>query len=140
MAYFTRFAGGWDKIIIAAIILTWVVDYLVRIYAWTAILDYNGFVNTFLVDIGVGAAGNVHTQHHCGDRRAGVRLPAAHDPAHLSLGDLDRALIDAGKDIYGGPRQTFLHVTLPRHGIVGGAVLTPGAGVSPPLLGGPNQT
>ena len=35
LAYFaTRFAGRWDKIIIAAIILTWVVDYLVRIYAW----------------------------------------------------------------------------------------------------------
>ena len=147
LAYFaTRFAGGWDKIIIAAIILTWVVDYLVRIYAWTAILDYNGFVNTFLVDIGVGRQTFIPSTTAVIAGLVYGYLPLTILPIYASLGNLDRALIDAGKDLYGGPRQTFLHVTLPATaaGIVGGAVLTffPALGdfATAQFLGGPNQS
>jgi spermidine/putrescine transport system permease protein len=38
---------------------------------------------------------------------------------------MDPALIDAGKDLFGTPRATFFHVTLPatRQGVVGGCLL-----------------
>ena len=146
LAYFaTRFAGRWDKIIIAAIILTWVVDYLVRIYAWTAILDSNGFVNTVLVDIGVGRQTFIPSTTAVIAGLVYGYLPLTILPIYASLGDLDAALIDAGKDLYGSPRQTFLHVTLPATaaGVVGGAVLTffPALGdfATAQFLGGPES-
>ena len=53
-------------------------------------------------------------------------------------------MIEAGKDLFGTPLQTFLHVTLPqtKQGILAGAVLVflPSVGdfVSAQLLGGPD--
>src|SRR5215469_1964357 len=67
-------------------------------------------------------------------------------PLYASLSDLDPDLIQAGKDLYGTPRQTFLHVTLPYTlpGIVGGIVITffPALGdfATAQFLGGPDQT
>ena len=63
-------------------------------------------------------------------------------PVYGSLERLDRSVIEAGKDLYGTPLQTFLHVTLPltKQGILAGAVLCflPSVGdfVSAQLLGG----
>jgi spermidine/putrescine transport system permease protein len=146
LAYFaTRFAGRWDRLIIAAIILTWVVDYLVRIYAWSAILDDNGFVNTILVDLGIGRQQFIPSTTAVIAGLVYGYLPLTILPIYASLGDLDTELIDAGKDLYGSPRQTFLHVTLPATtaGIIGGAVLTffPALGdfATAQFLGGPNQ-
>jgi spermidine/putrescine transport system permease protein len=57
---------------------------------------------------------------------------------------MDPAVIEAGKDLYGSPLRTFLHVTLPQtwQGILAGSVLVflPAVGdfVSAQLLGGPD--
>src|SRR5262249_18512102 len=50
----TRFAPRFGRIVIVAIVLTWLVDYLVRIYAWQTLLDDNGVVNSLLRDVGLG--------------------------------------------------------------------------------------
>ena len=65
-------------------------------------------------------------------------------PIYAALERMDRSLIEAGKDLYGTPLQTFLHVTLPqtKQGILAGCVLVflPAVGdfVSAQLLGGPD--
>ncbi len=65
-------------------------------------------------------------------------------PVYGALERLDRSVIEAGKDLYGTPLRTFLHVTLPqtKQGILAGAVLVflPSVGdfVSAQLLGGPD--
>jgi spermidine/putrescine transport system permease protein len=65
-------------------------------------------------------------------------------PIYASLERMDRALIEAGKDLYGTPRQTFWHVTWPQTlpGVLAGTVLVflPAVGdfVSAQLLGGPD--
>jgi spermidine/putrescine transport system permease protein len=57
---------------------------------------------------------------------------------------MDPALIEAGKDLYGSPRQTFWHVTWPHTvpGVLAGTVLVflPAVGdfISAQLLGGPD--
>ena len=66
-------------------------------------------------------------------------------PVYGALERLDQSVIEAGKDLYGTPLQTFLHVTLPqtKQGILAGAVLCflPSVGdfVSAQLLGGPGH-
>jgi spermidine/putrescine transport system permease protein len=147
VAYFaTRYAGRFGRLIIGAILFTWLIDYLVRIYAWTALLAPHGLVNDVLVAVGIGrrsldpstlavVAGLVYGY-----------LPLMMLPIYSALTDLDGALIDAGKDLYGTPTQTFLHVTLPatRAGVIGGVVLTffPALGdfATAQFLGGPNQS
>ena len=65
-------------------------------------------------------------------------------PVYGSIERLDRSVIEAGKDLYGTPWQTFRHVTLPqtKQGILAGSVLVflPSVGdfVSAQLLGGPD--
>ena len=55
-------------------------------------------------------------------------------PIYASLERMDPSLIEAGKDLYGRPIQTFLHVTLPqtKQGILAGWVLVflPAVGTS----------
>jgi spermidine/putrescine transport system permease protein len=147
LAYFaTQFAGRFGPFIIGAIILTWLVDYLVRIYAWTAIFDDNGIVNNALHAVGIP---RIHIFPGTVPVLVGLvycYLPLMVLPLYASLGDLNRSVIEAGKDLYGTPRQTFWHVTLPATtaGVVGGMVLTffPALGdfATAQFLGGPNQS
>ena len=66
-------------------------------------------------------------------------------PVYAALDRMDPALIEAGKDLYGGPWQTFRNVTLPHtfQGVLAGTVLVflPAVGdfVAAQLLGGPDS-
>ena len=66
-------------------------------------------------------------------------------PLYAALERMDVSLIEAGRDLYGGPLRTFLTVTVPatRQGALAGLVLVflPAIGdfVSAQLMGGPNQ-
>jgi spermidine/putrescine transport system permease protein len=141
----TRFAGRFGRVVLAAIILTWLVDYLVRIYAWTALMDDNGLINTVLGHLGIG---RLHMIPTTGAVIVGLvygYFPLMVLPIYASLSELDPALIAAGKDLYGSPRQTFWHVTVPATmpGILGGVALCflPALGdfATAQFLGGPNQ-
>ena len=65
-------------------------------------------------------------------------------PIYASLERMDPSLVEAGKDLFGTPLRTFIHVTLPqtKQGILAGCVLVflPAVGdfVSAQLLGGPD--
>ena len=64
-------------------------------------------------------------------------------PIYAAIDRMDEALVEAGKDLYGTPWNTFRHVTLPAtfQGVLAGCVLVflPAVGdfVSAQLLGGP---
>jgi spermidine/putrescine transport system permease protein len=142
----TQFAGRFGHVIIGAIILTWLVDYLVRIYAWYAILDDGGLLNGGLARIGIP---RFHVLPGTPAVLAGLvygYLPLTILPLYAALTNLDRTIIEAGKDLYGTPRKTFWHVTLPttRPGVIGAVILTffPALGdfATAQFLGGPNQS
>lgn len=146
LAYFaTRFARRWGPVIVGAIVLTWLVDYLVRIYAWTALLDDNGLINGFLSDLGLGPAHMLGTNGAVIVGLVYVYFPLMVLPIYASLGQLNPSLIEAGKDLYGSPRATFWHVTLPatRAGVIGGILLVflPALGdfATAQFLGGPQS-
>jgi spermidine/putrescine transport system permease protein len=146
VAYFAvRFAGRLGPVIIAAIVLPWLVDYLVRIYAWKALLAEEGLLNSALGHVGA----SIHILHTEWAVIGGLvygYFPLMVLPLYAALGDLDPAQIDAGKDLFGSPRQTFLHVTLPATmpGVVGGCLLVflPALGdfATAQFLGGPSST
>jgi spermidine/putrescine transport system permease protein len=72
-------------------------------------------------------------------------LPFMALPIYVSLEQIEPRLLEAAKDLYASPTQTFLRVTLPLSapGIVAGTLLTfiPAAGdfINAELLGTPNQ-
>ncbi|MEA2401689.1 MAG: spermidine/putrescine transport system permease protein [Thermoleophilaceae bacterium] len=139
--YIARFGGRRKNALIALVVLPFFVNYLVRTYAWVAILGdegiFNGAMNTdirFLNTPYAVIGGLVYGY-----------LAFMILPIYAALDRMDPALIEAGKDLYGSRWHTFRHVTFPHtfQGVLAGAVLVflPAVGdfVSAQLLGGPDE-
>src|SRR6188508_603339 len=145
VAYVIALYGGrYKHALIAAIVVPFFASYLIRMYAWKALLSDEGLVNSGLRKTGLS------------DGIAFLNTPWAVVgglvygfvvfmilPVYASLERMDVSLIEAGKDLYHGPLRTFVTVTLPatRAGLYGGMLLVflPALGdfVSAQLLGGP---
>ena len=144
--YIARFGGKYKYVLIAALVLPFFVNYLVRTYAWVALLSDEGLVNNFLIDLGVTQTGiqMINTPWAVIGGLTYGYLVFMILPIYASLDRMDPSLIEAGKDLYGSKLQTFLHVTLPqtKQGILAGSVLVflPAVGdfVAAQLLGGPD--
>ncbi|HEY8000387.1 MAG TPA: ABC transporter permease [Solirubrobacterales bacterium] len=144
--YIARYGGRYRNVLIALLVLPFFVNYLVRTYAWVALLADEGLVNNALIDIGVinDPIRMINTPWAVIGGLTYGYLIFMILPVYGSLERLDRSVIEAGKDLYGTPLQTFLHVTLPqtKQGILAGAVLVflPSVGdfVAAQLLGGPD--
>jgi spermidine/putrescine transport system permease protein len=144
--YIARYGGRYRNALIALLVLPFFVNYLVRTYAWVALLADEGLVNNALVDTGLRDQGiqMINTPWAVIGGLTYGYLVFMILPVYGSLERLDRSVIEAGKDLYGTPWQTFRHVTLPqtRQGILAGSVLVflPSIGdfVSAQLLGGPD--
>jgi spermidine/putrescine transport system permease protein len=139
--YIARFGGRWKNLLIALVVLPFFVNYLIRTYAWIAMLGDDGLVNG-LFDSSVRFLNTPWAV--IGGLVYGF-LAFMILPVYASLDRMDPALIEAGKDLYGSPWQTFRHVTLPHtwQGVLAGSVLVflPAVGdfVSASLLGGPEE-
>jgi len=145
VAYAIALHGGrYKNALIAAIVVPFFASYLIRMYAWKALLSDDGLVNSGLRKTGLS------------DGIAFLNTPWAVVgglvygfvvfmilPVYASLERMDVSLIEAGKDLYHGPLRTFVTVTIPatRAGLYGGMLLVflPALGdfVSAQLLGGP---
>lgn len=143
--YIARYGGRWKSLLIALVVLPFFVNYLVRTYAWVALLSDEGVVN------GLAASTGIHK-----DPIRFLNTPWAVIgglvygylafmilPIYAALDRMDPALIEAGKDLYGSGWATFRYVTWPTtfQGVLAGTVLVflPAVGdfVSAQLLGGP---
>jgi spermidine/putrescine transport system permease protein len=142
--YIARFGGRWKTLLIALVVLPFLVNYLVRTYAWVAILSDEGLVNGILADIGVTETGVqfVNTPWAVIGGLVYGYLAFMILPLYAALDRMDPSLIEAGKDLYGSRWQTFRHVTWPAafQGVAAGCVLVflPAVGdfISAQLLGG----
>jgi spermidine/putrescine transport system permease protein len=149
LVYWIAFRGGrWKNLFLLFIVAPFFVTYLIRTLAWLNILADEGPVVGALRTIGILAddgrllATSVAVV-------AGITynfLPFMALPLYVSLEQIDPRLIEAGKDLYASPVQSFLRVTLPLSapGIVAGTLLTfiPAAGdfINAQLLGTPQQS
>jgi spermidine/putrescine transport system permease protein len=144
--YIARYGGKWKTLLIAVVVLPFLVNYLVRTYAWVAILSDEGLLNGILKDIGFTENGIQFVNSSpavIGGLVYGY-LAFMVLPLYAALDRMDPSLIEAGKDLYGTKWQTFRHVTWPAafQGVAAGCVLVflPAVGdfIAAQLLGGPN--
>jgi spermidine/putrescine transport system permease protein len=141
--YIARFGGAYKHVLIALVVLPFFVNYLVRTYAWVAILSDEGVLNGLLGDLGIDPVRFVNTPWAVIGGLVYGYLAFMILPVYAALDRMDPSLIEAGKDLYGSGWQTFWNVTWPTtfQGVLAGSVLVflPAVGdfVSAQLLGGP---
>lgn len=142
-----KYGGRFKNLLIVLIILPWFADYLVRIYAWFVLLGDEGLVNGVLHGLGFSGSPPIiflNTPQAVVGGLVYDYLPFMILPIYAALERMDPSLVEAGKDLYGTPLQTFLHVTLPAtiQGVIAGAVLVglPSVGdfATAAILGGAN--
>ena len=144
----SRYGGRWRNLLILGVLIPWLADYLIRIYAWQQLLSGKGLVNGALRALGlVGDEGAVmlNTSFAVIVGLVYNFLPLMILPIYMAVEQLDDRLIEAGKDLYASGRQVFVHVTLPAtiSGAASGTVLvfllTLGDWATVSLLGGTGQ-
>lgn len=139
-------SGRYKNALIAMVVVPFFANYLVRMYGWSTILSDQGPVLSLLYRLGVPRS------FHIINTGPGVVAGLVYGfavfmvlPLYAAMERMDTSLIEAGRDLYGGPLRTFLKVTVPatRQGALAGIVLVflPAMGdfVSAQLMGGPNQ-
>lgn len=145
-AYFiARAPGHWRSVLLMLVMLPFWTSFLLRIYAWKALLADNGVINSTLMAL--GAIGTpIHMLHTSFSLSIGMvyaYLPFMVLPLYASLTKLDPRMLEAAADLGASPLKTFWLVTVPltRRGIIAGSLLVfiPAFGeyVIPELLGSP---
>ena len=139
--YIAIFGGRWKNVLIALVVLPFFINYLIRTYAWIAMLGDDGLVNG-VFDTSIRF---INTPWAVIGGLVYGFLAFMILPIFAALDRMDPSLIEAGKDLYGGPWETFRHVTWPHSvgGVLAGSVLVflPAVGdfVAASLLGGPEE-
>jgi putrescine transport system permease protein len=138
----SRHPPGVRHALLMAIILPFWTSFLIRIYAWIAILKPAGILNSALAAVGLPAIDILNTETAVLLGLVYAYLPFMVLPLYAVLERQDDSLIEAAQDLGATPLQAFWRVTFPLSlpGAAAGALLCfiPMAGefVIPDLLGG----
>jgi len=141
-----RYGGRYKNALVAMLVIPFFANYLVRMYGWQTLLSDEGFLLTWLRDLGLPA--NFQILDTGGAVIGGLvygYVVFMVLPLYASLERMDGSLIEAGRDLYGSAFQTFMTVTVPatRAGAYAGLALVflPAMGdfISAQLLGGPDN-
>ena len=134
----------WRATLLMLVILPFWTSFLIRVYAWMGILSTEGFLNQFLLWLGVIGEPltilNTNTAVYIGI--VYTYLPFMILPIYSALDRMDASLIEAAEDLGCSRLQAFWLVTWPlsRNGVIAGCFLVfiPALGefVIPSLLGG----
>ncbi|MBD9373812.1 ABC transporter permease subunit [Rhizobium sp. ARZ01] len=134
----------WRPTLLMLVILPFWTSFLIRVYAWIAILKPEGLLNQFLLAVGVIDDPliilNTNTAVYIGIVYS--YLPFMVLPIYSALEKMDHSLIEAAQDLGCPPITAFWKVTFPLSlaGVVAGCMLVfiPAVGefVIPDLLGG----
>ncbi|MEN3930547.1 ABC transporter permease subunit [Microvirga sp. W0021] len=139
-----RAPKSWRPMLLALIILPFWTSFLIRIYAWIAILKPEGLLNQMLMSIGlISEPLNIMgTEVAVFIGIVYAYLPFMVLPLYATLEKMDESLIEAAQDLGCPPWRAFWTITVPlaKPGIIAGSLLCfiPAVGefVIPDLLGG----
>lgn len=113
-----------STLLMLAIIPMWM-NFLLRTYAWSAILGREGILNTFLNAIGLNSVNILYTDSAVLLGMVYNFLPFMILPIYTVLSKMDQDLINAAKDLGANGRQVFSKVILPLSmpGVVSGITM-----------------
>ncbi|NKD77937.1 ABC transporter permease subunit [Haematospirillum sp. H1815] len=145
MAYgIARSPEGIRSVLLLMVVLPFWTSFLIRVYAWIGILKPQGFLNNFLMGLGLITEPlpiyNTEIAVYIG--LVYSYLPFMVLPLYTTLEKMDTSLLEAAEDLGCRPFKAFLSITLPLSmpGIIAGCMLVfiPAVGefVIPDLLGG----
>jgi putrescine transport system permease protein len=128
------------------VVLPFWTSFLIRVYAWTGILNSNGTINNALLALGAidEPLPLLHTEFAVHLGIVYSYLPFMVLPIFAVLERLDRTLLEAAADLGAPPVRAFWRVTAPLSipGVIAGVLLVfiPALGefIIPELLGGPD--
>ena len=143
MAYgMSRFGPEARQALLMAVILPFWTSFLIRVYAWIAVLKPQGLLNSLLAQVGLGPLNLLNTDAAVYIGLVYAYLPFMVLPLYAVLERQDQSLLEAAADLGCTPTQTFWRVTFPLSlpGVGAGALLCfipmVGEFVIPDLLGG----
>jgi spermidine/putrescine transport system permease protein len=134
--YAARYSGRWRGPLLVALVLPFWISYLMRMFAWTNLLDTNGYVAK-----GLNALSIDSLLHHLGLMTSGGWLGGQHVtvimalvygyvpylilPLYAALDRIDQRLIEAARDLGASPFSAFRRVVVPlsKPGVLAGLVL-----------------
>ena len=105
-------ASRQNTLLMLAIIPMWM-NFLLRTYAWSAILGRNGILNTIITTFGLSPINILYTDTAVMLGMVYNFLPFMILPIYTILSKIDRDLINAAKDLGANQRQVFTKVVLP---------------------------
>ncbi|PYF13166.1 ABC-type spermidine/putrescine transport system permease subunit I [Rhodobacter viridis] len=119
-------------------------SYLIRVFQWKVILNFNGVINSTLQGLGIidSPLQMLNSIGAIAITLAHAYAPFAILPIFVSLEKIDRSLLEAGQDLGESKLMTFWRVTLPlaMPGVIGAVMIvfipTIGDYVTPELIGG----
>ena len=146
-AYFlVRYVGRrWQRIILLAVVVPFWTSYLLRVYAWQAILGERGALNQFLEAIGLidrPSALFIYNDVGVAIVLTYLYFPFAALALYAALEKFDFAQFSAAQDLGARPDQAFRHILLPqiRAGIITACIFVfipiLGEFLTPALVGG----
>ncbi|GBU16014.1 MULTISPECIES: ABC transporter permease subunit [Methylobacterium] len=139
-----RAPSRWQPLLVALVVVPFWTSFLIRVYAWIAILKPEGLLNAALLRLGLIPAPLeiLNTQGAVLIGLVYAYLPFMVLPLYAVMSRLDPTLREAAADLGAGPTRVFWTVTLPLSaaGLRAGALLCfiPMCGefIIPDLLGG----
>jgi len=146
-AYFIARSKFRQELLILVIIPFWT-NFLIRIYAWISILGSNGFLNTFLIKLGIIET-PLKLLYNTGSViliTVYTSLPFAILPLYAIIEKFDFSLVEVARDLGATNSQAFRKVFLPniKSGIITAILFTfipaMGSYAIPKLVGGTQAT
>lgn len=110
-----RASERWRKLLLVLVMVPFWTNFLIRTYAWIAILSKEGLLNSLLVSAGIFAepVAILYTPFAIVLGLVYNFLPFMILPIFTSVEKLDAVLIDAAHDLGAGPLRAFFKVILP---------------------------
>jgi putrescine transport system permease protein len=134
--YVSRHARRSKGVLLVALVLPFWISYLMRMFAWTNLLDTGGYaaraLHTLSLDRLFDALGLLHGDDWLGGQAIAVIMGLVYGyvpylilPLYASLDRIDQRLIEAARDLGAPPASAFRRVVLPlsKAGTLGGVVL-----------------
>ena len=105
-------ASRQGTLLMLAIVPMWM-NFLLRTYAWSAILGRNGVINTIITSLGFSPINILYTDTAVLLGMVYNFLPFMILPIYTILSKMDQYLINAAKDLGANSRQVFTKIILP---------------------------